>query len=69
MHSFITLRIPCRFTKAVLEVQQRAALKTALLEAKLKNMEGRDLGPREMHVRYYSLFYIIISIILSLYSF
>lgn len=39
-----------RFTRAVLEVQQRASLKTALLEAKLKNMESRDLGPREMHV-------------------
>lgn len=39
-----------RFTRAVLEVQQRASLKTALLEAKLHNMEGRDLGPREMHV-------------------
>ncbi|XP_060805979.1 dynein regulatory complex subunit 4 [Amyelois transitella] len=37
-----------RFTRAVLEVQQRAALKTALLETKLKNMEGRDLGPTEL---------------------
>lgn len=33
-----------------MEVQQRASLKTALLEEKLKKMEGRDLGPREMHV-------------------
>ncbi|KAL4717030.1 hypothetical protein ACJJTC_016917 [Scirpophaga incertulas] len=38
-----------RFSRAVLEVQQRASLKTALLEAKLKNMEARDLGPREIH--------------------
>ncbi|KAL0819250.1 hypothetical protein ABMA28_008490 [Loxostege sticticalis] len=35
--------------RAVLEVQQKASLKTALLEAKLKNLEARDLGPREMH--------------------
>ncbi|CAG4987658.1 unnamed protein product [Colias eurytheme] len=41
--------LKARFSRAVLEVQQRASLKTALLEAKLKNMEGRDLGPREMH--------------------
>lgn len=40
-----------RFSRAVLEVQQKASLKTALLEAKLKNMEGRDAGPREIHVR------------------
>ncbi|CAH2268548.1 jg2235 [Pararge aegeria aegeria] len=38
-----------RFSRAVLEVQQRASLKTALLEAKLKNLEGRDLNPREIH--------------------
>lgn len=40
-----------RFSRAVLEVQQKASLKTALLEAKLKNMEGRDAGPSEIHVR------------------
>lgn len=39
-----------RFTRAVLEVQQRASLKTALLEAKLKNLEGMDVGPRELLV-------------------
>lgn len=39
-----------RFTRAVLEVQQRASLKTALLEAKLKNLEGMDVGPRELFV-------------------
>ncbi|KAF9813769.1 hypothetical protein SFRURICE_007924 [Spodoptera frugiperda] len=38
-----------RFSRAVLEVQQKASLKTALLEAKLKNMEGRDAGPSEIH--------------------
>ncbi|KAJ0172361.1 hypothetical protein K1T71_012334 [Dendrolimus kikuchii] len=38
-----------RFSRAVLEVQQKASLKTALMEAKLKNMEARDLGPRELH--------------------
>lgn len=39
-----------RFSRAVLEVQQRASMKTALLEAKLKNLEGRDKGPSEVHV-------------------
>ncbi|XP_034835930.1 dynein regulatory complex subunit 4 isoform X2 [Maniola hyperantus] len=38
-----------RFSRAVLEVQQRASLKTALLEAKLKSFQGRDLNPREIH--------------------
>lgn len=42
--------LKCRFTRAVLEVQERAALKSALLETKLKNLEGRDLGPTEMNV-------------------
>ncbi|XP_053615797.1 dynein regulatory complex subunit 4 [Plodia interpunctella] len=41
--------LKCRFTRAVLEVQERAALKSALLETKLKNLEGRDLGPTEMN--------------------
>ncbi|XP_041983105.1 dynein regulatory complex subunit 4 [Aricia agestis] len=41
--------LKARFTKAVIEVQQRASLKTALLEVKLKNMEGRDLGPKDLH--------------------
>ncbi|CAH2054839.1 unnamed protein product, partial [Iphiclides podalirius] len=38
-----------RFSRAVLEVQQRVSLKATLLEAKLKNMEARDLGPKEIH--------------------
>ncbi|CAG4954907.1 unnamed protein product [Parnassius apollo] len=38
-----------RFSKAVLEVQQRVALKTALMETKLKILETRDLGPKEIH--------------------
>ncbi|CAH1635942.1 unnamed protein product [Spodoptera littoralis] len=41
--------LKARFSRAVLEVQQKASLKTALLEAKLKNMEGRDTGPGEIH--------------------
>jgi hypothetical protein len=44
-----TIFFLCSF-RAVLEVQQKASLKTALLEAKLKNLESRDLGPREIHV-------------------
>lgn len=39
-----------RFGRAVLEVQQKASLKTALMEAKLKNMETKVLGSRELHV-------------------
>ncbi|GBP44830.1 Dynein regulatory complex subunit 4 [Eumeta japonica] len=41
--------LKARFTRAVLEVQQKTSLKTALLEAKLKNLEGRDLGPSQLH--------------------
>ncbi|XP_049886071.1 dynein regulatory complex subunit 4 [Pectinophora gossypiella] len=37
-----------RFSRAVLEVQQRSTLKTALLEAKVKQLEIKDLGPREL---------------------
>ncbi|KAJ8711611.1 hypothetical protein PYW08_008565 [Mythimna loreyi] len=40
--------LKARFSRAVLEVQQKASLKTALLEAKLKNLEGREVGPREI---------------------
>lgn len=42
--------LKARFSKAVLEVQQRVSLRTALLEAKLKTYENRDLGPREISV-------------------
>ncbi|XP_014354850.2 dynein regulatory complex subunit 4 [Papilio machaon] len=38
-----------RFSRAVLEVQQKVSLKTSLLEAKLKSLEARDLGPKEIH--------------------
>ncbi|XP_011547830.3 dynein regulatory complex subunit 4 [Plutella xylostella] len=37
-----------RFTRAVLEVQQKTSLKTALLEQRLKSMEGRTMVPRDM---------------------
>lgn len=39
-----------RFSRAVLEVQQKVSLKTSLLEAKLQSLEARDLGPKEIHV-------------------
>lgn len=42
--------LKARFSRAVLEVQQRVSLKATLLEAKLKSLEARDLGPREIHV-------------------
>ncbi|XP_013147661.1 PREDICTED: growth arrest-specific protein 8 [Papilio polytes] len=38
-----------RFSRAVLEVQQKVSLKTSLLEAKLQSLEARDLGPKEIH--------------------
>ncbi|XP_063378394.1 dynein regulatory complex subunit 4 isoform X1 [Cydia fagiglandana] len=41
--------LKARFSRAVLEVQQKASLKTALLEAKLKDMYGRDKAPQELH--------------------
>ncbi|CAB3233787.1 unnamed protein product [Arctia plantaginis] len=41
--------LKARFSRAVLEVQQRASLKTALLETKLKNIEGRATAPTEIH--------------------
>lgn len=43
--------LKARFSRAVLEVQQRASLKAALLETKLKNVEGRATAPTEIHVR------------------
>lgn len=39
-----------RFSRAVLEVQQKASMKAALLEEKLKTFQHRDLGPRELRV-------------------
>lgn len=42
--------LKARFSRAVLEVQQQASFKCALLEAKLKNLEGKDMGPRELRV-------------------
>ncbi|XP_061729626.1 dynein regulatory complex subunit 4 [Cydia pomonella] len=41
--------LKARFSRAVLEVQQKASMKTALLEAKLKDMYGRDKAPQELH--------------------
>lgn len=34
-------------------MQQRASLKTALLEAKLSNLQGKDLAPKELQVNLY----------------
>lgn len=42
--------LKCRYSKAVQEVQQKAALKTALLQFKAKDLKCNDMRPREIVV-------------------
>ncbi|KAJ2954636.1 hypothetical protein O0L34_g2930 [Tuta absoluta] len=41
--------LKARFTRSVLEVQQKATLRTALLESKLKTLQFHDAPNRELH--------------------
>lgn len=44
-----------RFSKAVQEVQQKAAMKTETLEIKVRNLESKVEGPHELAVSYVTL--------------
>ncbi|KAI5644794.1 growth-arrest specific micro-tubule binding domain-containing protein [Phthorimaea operculella] len=41
--------LKARFSRAVLEVQQKSTLRTALLESKLKTLQFNDVPARELH--------------------
>lgn len=48
-------QLKCRYSEAVQEVQQKAALKSALLHFKAKDLKCNDMRPREIAVSHHFL--------------